>query len=348
MVHYNRTKPPRYGHMTNIREFLSFSQKEMAKALGMSQAQYSLLERGLVPPSTSILEKLKSLGFLESFFSTPLLQGHDFHRSLYKLRVKVAEQINAQTTQCGKHILQIRELEPTAGQSKLPSFDNATTPQEAAKEIRKFFNIPTGPIPNLMKKVEETGLIIVPMNFKTTDTDAQTVFFDQSFKIIFINNKKGEGDRLRFSLAHELYHVLFHGPDTISTKEIEGDANAFGAELLLPEEEIKDELAQGLTLGALAELKKKWGVSIASLAYRAKTLQVYKEEEIQRFYMMLSRMGYRKQEPVHIPREEPSLMRTLLANISNKKGGLNGLADYFSISVDVLKQIYPPEVLPGG
>ncbi len=66
---------------------------------------------------------------------------------------------------------------------------------------------------------------------------------------IFLNQHV-PADRMRFSLAHELGHIIMH---TVPGDEIENEANAFAAELLVPEKQFRRALTgQRLSLEWLA------------------------------------------------------------------------------------------------
>lgn len=91
------------------------------------------------------------------------------------------------------------------------------------------------------------------------------------------------------------------------TAEIEREADEFAAELLMPEDEIYEDL-RPFSLEKAARLKIEWKVSIAALARRARDLGVISESQYKRFCARLSALGYRIKEPIDLPEEEPSLI----------------------------------------
>jgi Zn-dependent peptidase ImmA (M78 family) len=85
----------------------------------------------------------------------------------------------------------------------------------------------------------------LPLN----DDDSGVLLVKDGKAVVIINGKHHQ-NRRRFSLAHELAHYCLHRQDsveifhrdqisTLGTKKIEIEANAFAAELLMPEESLK-------------------------------------------------------------------------------------------------------------
>jgi len=109
---------------------------------------------------------------------------------------------------------------------------------------------------------------------------------DRSFPLIFVNSGFPR-PRSLFTLAHELGHVLAgHADDPITLdRELSGStdaermANAFAASYLMPEDDIRKEIANGgLTVSTLAYLTYILGVSYESLIYRLHNLRLINAE----------------------------------------------------------------------
>ena len=74
---------------------------------------------------------------------------------------------------------------------------------------------------------ERIGALSVPLSDRPT---------------IMMSAAKGKRDRSRLDVSHELGHLVMHSPADRATKEVENPAQAFAAELLMPGDEIVDEL----------------------------------------------------------------------------------------------------------
>ena len=75
-------------------------------------------------------------------------------------------------------------------------------------------------------------------------------------------------DRARFTLAHELAHLIMH---RIPTPDSEGEADRFASEFLMPARDIAADL-NGFSLQKAAVLKPYWRVSMAALIQHAEDL----------------------------------------------------------------------------
>ena len=94
--------------------------------------------------------------------------------------------------------------------------------------------------------------------------------------LIFMNAAM-PGDRYRFTLAHELAHLVLHNqPET--DEAMEEQADEFASEFLLPAKEIRPYLARP-SLGGLARVKPYWKVSIKALLQVSKVIAVAAGEE---------------------------------------------------------------------
>ena len=83
--------------------------------------------------------------------------------------------------------------------------------------------------------------------------------------ILFVNSRM-PADRARFSLAHELGHLVMH---ECPLGDVEREADRFAAELLMPAREIGPEFPSSISLKTLVPLKARWRISIRALVYRA-------------------------------------------------------------------------------
>jgi Zn-dependent peptidase ImmA (M78 family) len=109
-------------------------------------------------------------------------------------------------------------------------------------------------------------------------------------------------------------HMLDHHYLDVPPGKVEEEAHLFGASFLMPEGDIKNQLTP-LDLKRLIGLKRIWGVSVAALIMRAGTLRTITPKKKKTLFTQMSFYGYRKNEPVAIPREEPRLMSSLLRTL---------------------------------
>ena len=177
-----------------------------------------------------------------------------------------------------------------------------------AEQLRLQWSLPSGPVKNITTVLENAGCIIVKHDFGTEKIDGFSIWIKDIFPVIFI--RKGlSGDRERFTLAHELGHLLLHTERLTPNKEQE--ANAFASAFLMPYADIKKDLIN-LNIYKLQNLKEKWKVSMAALAYRAKEIGLITDNQYRYIFMELSKNGYRKKEPIYIAPEKPLNIKAII------------------------------------
>ena len=188
------------------------------------------------------------------------------------------------------------------------SLEKYKIPEEVARSLRLYWNVPQGPIENLTNLLEDNGIIV---NFITIDDDKFDgySYTDNNLHIIIINSALS-GDRLRFTLAHELGHTIMKN-EHLPHKEAEETANIFAAEFLMPEHTIKSSL-KNINYEKAYYLKSYWKVSMSALFRRAKDLNIINKNSYMALNCYMSQLGYKKQEPNLITKEFPSLFKELL------------------------------------
>ena len=293
-----------------VREAKALSQSELAKQLGVSQPKVSRFEDGISAPNPEELTKLSEvLGQSSEFFhqagSARSQSAVSFFRKTTSIPMKVITQFNARMNLRRLGIL--GEL----GGRKLParrsiSHRPVTTLEEAelaANELRRLWQVPRGPIENLTKLVEDTGCVVELFNFGAGKLDGLAIGGGTETPFVFLNDKF-PADRRRFSLAHELAHIVMH---RTVTETVEEEANVFAGAFLMPKEDIDTKLYP-LTIEKLIALKLEWRCSMKAILKRALQLGRIKTRYEQFLWMRLGQLGYRTTESLEndLPQETPT------------------------------------------
>lgn len=192
------------------------------------------------------------------------------------------------------------------------------TLEQYALTIRQVLHCDaSGPIRNLAACLDEAHIPIValtkpPVDGKTDGLSAPTLL--DAPVAIGVHREGKTGDRLRFTVAHELGHLLLHRfRKPASNTLAEQEANRFAGALLLPEHDIAHAITDQSTLRDYAAIKQGWGISIAATIYRSHQLGLINDSRYSSLYTQLSRLGWHKQEPITVHPEEPLLMQQLTA-----------------------------------
>lgn len=187
--------------------------------------------------------------------------------------------------------------------------------EEVAALVRASWQLPLGPVKNLIAAIESAGGLVFMFPFGTKDIDAISVWPDD-LPPLFFANAQTPTDRMRFSLAHELGHVIMH---STATEEMEREADRFASEFLMPRREIGPRLS-AISIKRAAQLKPHWRVSMAALIKRSRDLGRIDQETYSRLFRRLSSLGYRKSEPVSISPERPSLVNEIVRAYQESHG----------------------------
>jgi Zn-dependent peptidase ImmA (M78 family) len=131
-------------------------------------------------------------------------------------------------------------------------------------------------------------------------------------------------------VAHEIGHLLMHQSPTAKAKA-EVDANAFAAELHMPAEAICSDLEQPLSVARLGQLKLKWGVSMASLLFRARELGLVSRRAHDRLIVEMAPYKVREPSAYSIPLEKPRVLRQMVDSLYGEQTDSKALADQFCL-----------------
>ncbi len=194
-----------------------------------------------------------------------------------------------------------------------------TEVEAAASQVRAEWKLPAGPVARVIRSVERHGIVVCRMLLQSGTVDAFSIpFVDRP--VIVLGRDKDRADRSRWDCSHELGHLVMHQPDLQRSRYLEDQANWFAAEFLLPAEEVADQLPTTADWDALAELKITWGVSMAAVLRRARTLGVLPEGAYVQALKTMSTRGWNRREPVRLPQAETPVMLSRAVQLLNQSG----------------------------
>lgn len=197
---------------------------------------------------------------------------------------------------------------------------------------------------HIFSLLERNGIIIIELDYDVDLFDGVSFLTDGGYYVIIIN-KNFSNDHKRFTLAHELGHLIMHTSNEFLISEYrdkEDEANRFASEFLMPSDAISNSL-RGLKLQYLVELKRYWLTSMASIVRRAKDLKCITNEKYKYFSIELSRRGYRKSEPVSVYIDMPNMYNEAYKLHKNELEYSNEeMATAFSLPIDVLTRFCCP------
>ena len=302
------------------RELRGLTQIQLGSALdgSISQAKLSKIENGLIAPNERDVAALaEALGLRAEFFCLPHMRRAEpptFHRKRKKLGkadwIKIYAK--AEVYRISTAML-LRSLELAPKLTPPPAIDpdeHDGCVEEIATAVRQFWMLPRGRVDDLTGLLESAGVVVIQFDFGTDLCDG----FSQAGvaglpSVIFVNSRQPK-DKLRFTLAHELGHLVMH---RLPTPAMEDEANRFASEFLMPSRDIAKDF-HGLSLEKFMALKLHWRVSMQSLIIKAHNAGKLTDSNYHYYMLQLSKKGWRLREPIEIKdvNEAPRILRQVI------------------------------------
>jgi len=327
-----------------------FSLQDLADALGNKVSRQALhkYEKGEVIPDSDMINRLsKALKVQPDFFfrDVKIVLGDLEFRKLTKIPVKEQNKIVESTKDVLSRYLELEgiigiETEFKNPLEKFPIISSFEDIEKAALTVREIWHLGLDPIYNLIELLEDNHIKIISVNSDDSFDGMQT-WLNQTIPVIVINRSNLKtADRIRFTVLHELGHLLLP-VGNLADKIKEKYCNRFAAAMLIPESAIQKELGftrNKLFIQELGELKKQYGISIQSLMYRCKDLNIISENHLNQLIFIMVHNNWKITEPIQYTGAEESnrfsqlLFRALAEELisMNKAAVLNNqsLADF--------------------
>lgn len=317
------------ARLAQARRISKMSKADLHRKVGVSAAAVGQYERGEVRPRAETVAALATaLGVPPGFFALgrPRVHVDIAEASFRRLRSTTV----TQQQQATAYVEQVWELSCYLEESvefpelDLPAWAHADSldvpdPVTAARAMRQHWRLGTGPIEHLVYELEQHGILTVFFSMKEDDAldeksriDAYSTTALPRPMIVLTPDKANDVMRHRFSAAHELGHVVLHHGRQGTDSQLERQADMFAAEFLTPRDVIRDQLPRRINFNRYEELSQYWGVSINSLIYRSRELDLISESTARRAYITLNGIS-RRPMPVHDYKgERPELLKSAL------------------------------------
>lgn len=107
--------------------------------------------------------------------------------------------------------------------------------ENAAKELRKQWNLGYDPIPDVVKMLEDKGYLVIKVD-ASKDFDGMKAEVNNKKIVVLRQNYNGDVVRKRFTALHVLSHHALVFSDELSEKEKEKLCHVFASVVLYPEE----------------------------------------------------------------------------------------------------------------
>ncbi|TFU93346.1 ImmA/IrrE family metallo-endopeptidase [Barnesiella sp. WM24] len=190
-------------------------------------------------------------------------------RIIASIREKVREEL--------ERYLEIEELcesqtEFMLGKRKVNSIEMA---REYATEVRAKLGLGLDGISNVTEVLEDNGIKIIEIS-EDQSFGGLSGYANDTIPVIVVNRNLASEEK-RFTLLHELGHLIMEYPGESDSKIIENLCNVFASEMLVPSSVLKGRLGNirhDISLAELRDIQKQYGVSIDNIMLSLKEIGV--------------------------------------------------------------------------
>lgn len=302
-----------------------FSLQDLSEAIDNKLSRQALhrYEKGEVIPDFEKINMLsKALNVNADYFfrTTKVELGNISYRKFNKMSVKEATMVSEKTKEYLSRYLELEEIIGLSNKFKNPLENHTPVTEykhvnEAANILRKKWELGKGPLYNIVELLEDKKIKVIKLEMDESIDGLQTLVNESIPVIVYNANKVNKPDRIRFTLLHELAHLLLKFGN-ISENKKETLCHEFSGAMLLPDDTLKKELGahrSKLSMHELGNIKKQYGISMQAIVMRAKACGIISKSYTSKFFSFMDQMHWRVDEPIdYVGVEESNHFEQLL------------------------------------
>lgn len=267
----------------------------LANAIGVSKQMISKYEAAKSMPDSSVLLALaKALRQKPDFFFRP----HRIEIGKVEFRKKsrmpqaqskaIAERVRAML----ENYLAVEEMLGISYSFINPIativIDSSSALEDALHQLRENWELGLDPIVNIVELLEGKEIKVLEIDSGSGDFDGLATLANDRFPVVVVN-KNFSIERKRFTLLHELGHLLLQFPDGMESKEKERWCHRFAAAFLLPNKALQEISGKRVDFATreIELLQQRFGISFQAIVVRLSELQFISNEAQKRFFIRL-------------------------------------------------------------
>ena len=310
--------------LKRLRKAKGLSLRNLAKKVGVSHSLLYLIEKGERRPKEELLDKILAVleidfpQFMESSLITDI---EPYYRLERRMRKREIERIKGEVLEFLKIYIEIEQIaeKVTTLKNEYPYNFSFTEKykvstmeeiEEVVLDVRNRLSIGIDPIRNVTDLLEDIGIRVIYIDGLK---DFWAMAFELQDRSPVIALKRGiAGDRGRFSLSHELGHILLEPSESLNFEQV---AHRFAGAFLFPKSACILQFGERRSAISLEELKIakfKYGVSMTSILHRLFDLGIISSPLYKRYRKEFNSKGWDKREPVELEKESPGKIKRLL------------------------------------
>ena len=275
----------------------------------------------MMPSSTVAIALAEALEVSPSYLLSPSsvsLESVEF-RKLSSTRARERAAVEAEVLDHVDRYLQVEEILgidntgqdiPEGAPYRISDVEDA---EDAATALRAAWNLGSAPIQNMTELLEERGIKVFKLDLpeRVDGLSCRVHRLDGGDVPVVVCSTGKTLERQRFTIAHELGHLVLDIPSTIAEEKA---CHRFAGAFLAPGAELIREVGRrrhNFGFGELIEIKRMFGISAAALVMRMRDLDIIKGNTLQAIFRGIG-SRWRSEEPHPLDREElPTRFRRL-------------------------------------
>lgn len=317
-------------NIKKYRMLSGLSLRQMAEHLDVSHQTIKKYEdEKLMPSSQRLIEIAKllnvNIGDLLNTYSVPELKFENFRKQSKLSKTKEKGLYMLISDEIAKYI-EILDLanEMYSFDKTKWSFDvnSINDIENIAIKVRKILGVSDEcALDNLTDKLEDNNFLILEIDYEEK-FDGFCEYVD-NLAFIILSSKGYE--RNRFTLAHELAHLILKYEEKLNDKEIEHYCDYFASCLLMPKVAMKKELefrnnsiTRNVSINEIILIAKEYKVSLNAVIMRLNDLGIIDDYKKRNLFILLSKNGLKTRQ-LKLVDEHPSRKEKIIFRLEAEK-----------------------------
>lgn len=227
------------------------------------------------------------------------------------------------------------------------SISNTYDAEKAAKQLQKKWKLGDEPVYNISGFLEKKGIRIIKIDFgfHYSHEGLSGWAEDNRVPVIILNSRQQYLARVRFTILHELGHLLLSIDESLELDDIERICDAFAGAVLLPAEILEQEFGKGRTAISMPELRRimaLYGISIKAIMVRARVTKLITYDAYNKWLNAdYPENDYGQYNGIEEPQK---FLQMLYRCLSERKIGFDKASQLSGLHEAELKQIYKQQV----
>ncbi|MDZ7685294.1 MAG: XRE family transcriptional regulator [Gammaproteobacteria bacterium] len=295
--------------LKRARKAAGLSMDALGKAVGLSANAIEKYEHGDTLPTSKNLKNLAdALGVRVEYFFRPskVEIGEIEYRKHSNAPKKLLDKITDNVLEQVERWTELLDLYPDTDKpiarfavpSDLPrTLGTLDEVEDVAEHVRKEWRLGSNAIPDLIDTLESKGIMVITTSVENSEKFDGLAGSVNGLPVVVISTRK-PGDRQRFTLAHELGHLILHG--RVDALDEERACNRFAGALCSHANHWRahfGEKRSAIEAQELYLLKHEFGVSMMAILMRLADCEVISETLKKNISIMMGKKGWRKREP---------------------------------------------------